>query len=288
MPPKGKTIPVDIKCKFCGSHTLVRYGDYSGIRRYLCRACGRKMANNRAWPGQRVPPEVIGTALTMFYEGLSLSNISRQIWQLFNIEPSKSTLYGWLLHYSRVADNIASELKPCVGGTLVVDETELQVGGQYVCFWDVIDTETRFLAASHLAIARTSRNAQSVMKQARNRVIGTPEFIISDKLAAYLDGIERESGTDMWYIHSAGLRGRINNSLVEQFHETLKPRAKIMDGLRNRKTVKSVLSGFLIYYNFIRPHDELDMKTPAQVAGLTFPYTTWELLVTRKDTNGGS
>jgi putative transposase len=224
--------------------------------------------------------------MTMFYEGLSLSNIRRQIWRLFNIEPSKSTLYGWLLHYARVADSTASELKPCVGGTLVVEETELQVGGQYVYLWDVIDTETRFLAASHLAMARTSRNAQSVMKQARNRVIGTPEFIISDKLAAYLAGIEREPDTDTWYIPAAGLKGRIDNSPIEQFHKTLKPRAKIMDGLRNRKTVKSALSGFLIYYNFIRPHEELGMKTPAQLAGLKFPYTTWESLVPQKGTNG--
>ena len=266
----------------------MRYGDYSGVRRYLCRSCGRKMADNRAWPGMRVPPEVIGTALTLFYEGFSFGNISRQIWRLFKIEPSKSTLYGWLMHCSRVADIIASELKPRLGGNLIIDGTDVKFGNRYVRIWDVLDTETRFLAVSRLAVSSISRDAQSVMKQAKTRATGIPEFVISERLASHLDGIERESGTDIWHIHSKGISGRINNSLVWQFHETLKSRAKIIRGLRNRKTIRSALSGFLIYYNFLKPHEALGMKTPAQAADLKFPYTTWELLVTRRGTTGSS
>jgi hypothetical protein len=35
------------------------------------------------------------------------------------------------------------------------------------------------------------------------------------------------------------------------------------------------LDGFVFYYNYFRPHESLDNRTPAEVAGIKSPYQDW-------------
>jgi transposase InsO family protein len=41
-----------------------------------------------------------------------------------------------------------------------------------------------------------------------------------------------------------------------------------MRGLKSIKTARQFLDGWLVHYNFFRPHMSLDDKTPAEVAGI--------------------
>lgn len=41
-----------------------------------------------------------------------------------------------------------------------------------------------------------------------------------------------------------------------------------MRGVQNEETAQDLMEGFRNYYNFIRPHQALNGKTPAEVAGL--------------------
>ena len=275
-----KRLPIgDVKCKFCGSRNLVRYGKYRGIQRYLCRDCNRKGADNDAMPGQQSSPDIIGAAISMFYEGMSFNGISRQLQQMYHVRVSATTLYRWVVRYSQKASKIASEVKLGKGKEWVVDETTVKVGRENLWFWDIIDSDSRFLIASHLSTGRTTRDAEAVMKKAQEKVEKPPDFIISDKLAAYLDGIERVFGADTFHVQSQGFRGRINTNLIERFHGTLKGRTKVMRGLKKRDTAKTILDGFLIHYNFFRPHQTLQGRTPAEVAGVQLPYDNWAEVV---------
>ena len=233
------------------------------------------MTDNKALPGKKVPPEVVGAALSMYYEGLSFGAIRRQLWQIYHIEPSRSAIYGWVAKYSKKADKLASKITPKVGKDWVVDETVLKIGGQNTWFWDIIDYDTRFLVASHLSNTRGTNDAEAVMRKAQARTEKPPQFIISDKLAAYLDGIERVFGADTWHLRSKGFAGMINTNLIERFHGTLKDRTKVMRGMKKRDTAKILLSGYLTHYNFFKPHSAHGDKTPAQAAGIRFPYRNW-------------
>ena len=265
-----------VKCKYCDKATdVVRYGKSKGKQYYFCNLCGRKFLNNQAMPGMRVPIEAIGAAIGMFYEGMSLSAISRQLWYMYRVQPSRSTLHGWVMKYSKKADRLISDLKPKVGKTWIVDETVVKIGGQNTWFWDVIDDKTRFIIASHLSTSRGAKDAEAVMKRAQDKAEKPPRFIISDKLAAYLEGIERVFGADTWHLRSQGFTGEINTNLIERFHGTLKDRTKVMRGLKSRETAKVILSGYLMHYNFFRPHQTLKGKTPAEVAGIKFPHISW-------------
>jgi len=282
VPTKREPLPEGVKCKFCGSEDLVRYGRFKDLQLYLCRECGRKGTDNKALPKMRVPPQIVGAALSMYYEGLSFSAIRRQLWQIYHIEPSRSTIYGWVTKYSEKAGKLVSGIKLKVGRDWVVDETALKIGGQNVWFWDVIDYDTRLLIASHLSVSRGTKDAEAVMRKAQHRTQKSPQFIISDKLAAYLDGIERVFGADTWHLKSQGFGGMINTNLIERFHGTLKDRTKVMRGMKSRNTANTVLSGYLIHYNFFRPHQSLQDKTPSQVAGIEFPYKNWTDIVRGK------
>lgn len=64
------------------------------------------------------------------------------------------------------------------------------------------------------------------------------------------------------------MTARSNNNKVERLHNTVKERVKVMRGLHNDETANAFNDGFKAYYNFIRPHQALNGKTPAEVAGV--------------------
>ena len=98
---KRLPLPIGIRCKFCGSEDLVRYGKYRDTQLYLCRECGRKGTDNNALPGMKVSSNVVDTALSLHYEGLSYRDIKHQLKQKYGVELSISTVYGWVVKYSR-------------------------------------------------------------------------------------------------------------------------------------------------------------------------------------------
>jgi hypothetical protein len=48
-----------------------------------------------------------------------------------------------------------------------------------------------------------------------------------------------------------------------------------MRGLKSIETAIQFLDGFLVYYNYLRPHEALDNKTPAEVAKIDYPLKSW-------------
>jgi hypothetical protein len=63
---------------------------------------------------------------------------------------------------------------------------------------------------------------------------------------------------------------------VERWHGTLKDRLKPMRGMDKSETHQLVLEGFILNYNYLRPHEGLNGKTPAEVAKIyDFPYKSW-------------
>jgi transposase-like protein len=228
----------------------------------------------------RTPIVQIADALSMFYEGMSLNAIRRNLYQAYNNYPSDSTVYQWIVKFTKLAILQVKDYKAKVGDTWVADETVLKIGGQNTWFWDVIDDKTRFLLASHISLTRTTANARVLMQQASERVIKPDKVtIITDKLAAYLDGIELVFGAEAKHIQAQTLQATPGTQLIERFQGTLKARTEIMRGLKKRDSAKLILDGWLIHYNFFRPHEALKVKygnlTPAEKAGIKSPFKNW-------------
>jgi hypothetical protein len=113
------------------------------------------------------------------------------------------------------------------------------------------------------------------MRKAAERAGKIPKVVITDKLAAYLDGVEIAFGADTEHVRSKGFTIQPNTNLIERFHGTLKDRTKVMRGLKNVESAIEFTDGWLVHYNFFRPHSVLGDKTPAEAAGLQSPYKNW-------------
>lgn len=263
------------KCKFCGSRRIVRYGHWQNMQRWWCKDCKRKFADNDAPPKMKTPTIQIASALATFYEGMSLNAIRRHLEQTYNNYPSDSTVYGWIVKYTKIAVAEAKDCKVAVGDVWVADETVLKIEGKNTWFWDILDHRTRFLLASHISITRGTRDARTLMERAGTRAGKAPEVVITDKLAAYLDGIELAFGAQTKHIPAKGLRVQPNTNIIERFHGSLKARTKVLRGLKKRETARLIMDGWLVHYNFFRPHEAIGNRTPAEKAGVRFLFKNW-------------
>lgn len=54
---------------------------------------------------------------------------------------------------------------------------------------------------------------------------------------------------------------------MERLNGEIRDREKVMRGLKKMDT--PILEGYKIYHNFVRPHQALDGKTPADIASIT-------------------
>jgi hypothetical protein len=122
------------------------------------------------------------------------------------------------------------------------------------------------------------------MEKAAERADKTPKVVMTDKLAAYLDGIELAFGADAEHKQGSPFDVRTNTNVIERFQGTLKDRTKVLRGLKKPETARKFIEGWLIHYNYFRPHISLKGKTPAQRAGIILSANDW-LDVVREPTN---
>lgn len=142
-----------IQCKYCGSKNIIKYGYFKNTQRWWCKNCRRKFTDNDNIPHMKTSATQIVSALGMYWEGLSVDAIRRQLYHEYNSYPSDSTIYEWI---------------------------------------------------------------------------------------------------DKWW------------------HSTLKDRAKVVRSLKDKEKAQVMLERWLIHYNFFRPQEALEGKTPAEKSGISF------------------
>lgn len=265
-----------ITCKNCGSTAVVKFGSYKGVQRYWCKSCKRKFKGDTDLFHMKTSPEQISSALRMYYDGMSIKDIKGLLKQEHNNDPSKKTIYQWVDKYSDIAIKEARDYHPKVSDVWIADETVLRIGGQNVWMYDIIDDKTRFLLAIRMAFSRTTHDAEMLIKEAQRKANKTPKVVITDKNSSYLDAIEQTFGADTEHVQSKPFTADTHSTQkIERWHETLKERTKVMKGLKTMDTAIQFVDGFLVHYNYFRGNEALDGKTPAEEAGIKFPYKDW-------------
>jgi len=263
-----------IRCKYCDSSNIVKFGTYKGIQRYWCKDCHRKFKNDDSLLHGKVPADDIAIALNEYYSGMSINDIRRRIKQEKGYYPSQSTVYQWVEKFTDIAVKYFNKYYPVVGDIWIADETVLDLDGKDAWLWDVIDDKTRFLLATKMSYTRTSEDARILFELAKERAGKEPKVILTDKLRAYPEGIRQALGSTK-HIQSKPSTSSDSTNKIERFHSTLKERTKVMRGLKDAKTALAFTDGFLAYYNFIRPHYALGGQTPAEAAGIKYDVKNW-------------
>lgn len=280
-------------CKYCQSESVRKYGKYKGTQLYYCNDCGRKFAPNDSLFHMKTPANQVSSALDMYYKGLSIAEIREHLQQEYDSTPSSSTVYQWVQKYTDEAIKESAKYQPKVGNTWVADETYVRIDkrkrsasgtenpyskskrGNWVIFWDIIDADTRFLLASFITTTRGTKDARELLERAAKVAGKAPKVVITDKLAAYIDGTELAYGADSKHKQGGPFDVESNTNLIERLHGTIRERTKVMRGLRTAETAERFLDGWAVYYNYMKPHESLDSKTPAEAAKVDYPFRDW-------------
>ena len=164
--------------------------------------------------------------------------------------------------------------KAQTGKEWVVDELQTVVGGEKMWLWNVMDSETRYVLASHLTPRRDANAARVVLRKAALAAEKPPETIMTDKLKSYIPAV-KDVLPETRHMQSEGMTADINNNLSERLQGTFRDRIKTLRGLDSQKTGQRYLDGWVLQYNLFRGHEALRNQTPGERAKVNPPFREW-------------
>jgi len=274
-----QAIGVDMpKCKFCQSTAVVKNGKRNGVQYYLCKECGRGFVYNKALPRMRYPIDIVADGVYDYYAGVSLNKIREGIYQKAKLKPADSAIYGWVKRLTKIGLAEAKNHTPQVGDKWLADECVIKLkDGKKYWLINVIDHDTRFLLASILSSRRTTKDILKAFETAQAKAKKNPKFMLTDGWIAYVDACELAFASETKHIVTTPFEKKeLSTNIVERWHGTLKDRLKPMRGMDKSETYQLILEGFIFNYNYLRPHESLKDRTPAEVAKIhDFPYASW-------------
>jgi putative transposase len=134
----------------------------------------------------------------------------------------------------------------------------------------LMDDETRFWIAQQVTDNKNTSDIQPLFKEGKRVAGKKPNVLISDDARNFHDAYNKEFWTvrnpRTKHIQHIRLQGDNHDNKMERFNGEVRDREKVMRGLKKMDT--PVLTGYQIYHNYLRPHEELDGTTPADVSGI--------------------
>jgi transposase-like protein len=272
-----------MKCKYCGSENVVKNGTVKSEQVYKCKNCGHRFTAGSDFPKMRTQSRIISSSIDLYFEGLSVRKIQTQIEKLYGVNVSQMAVWKWIMKYSALVSKFVETLSPQLLGIYHVDETAIKCKGVQKWFWEIIDEQTKFLVAGHLSGVRSTEECVELFEKSIRVAKRKPTSIYCDGLQAYGDAYNKvfytmKKANRPELIQRVGIRNVHNQNAIERLHSTLKDRLKSTRGLKDTETVKTLLDGWVCHYNFVRKHQTLKGKTPAQAAGLNIK-NDWNTLV---------
>lgn len=252
----------------------MKNGTVRGEQVFKCKACGHRFTEGSDFPKMRTQARIISSSIDLYFEGLSVRKIQTQIEKLFGVQVSQMAVWKWIMKYSALVSKYVETLTPHLLGIYHVDETAIKCKGVQKWFWEIIDSESKFLISSHLSSSRTTEDAVALFEKSIRVAKRKPVSIYCDGLPAYVDGYNKvfwtmRKETRPELVRKVGIRAVHNQNSVERLHSTLKDRLKPTRGLKDEKTVRTLLEGWVVHYNYVRKHQTLKGRTPAQASGIT-------------------
>jgi len=268
-----------MNCKYCRSEDIIKFGKVKGIQRYFCKSCRRKFVSPDTIPKMQTSTSTISKVLNLYHQGLSENEIRRMLIESDNICVSTGSIFSWVRRFTDLAIRETVSYVPEVSTEWVADETLLNLVGKSVCFWDIIDKGSCLLITSHMSLTRTALDAQELINQAYERTDVIPRVICTDKLAPFLVSTELNFGEEIKREQDGLFNIENGTSLVARVHTIFRERTRIMHRLRNLDTIRRFMESWSFYYNYLKPHPFLSGKTPAELAGINFPFKNWQDII---------
>lgn len=133
-----------------------------------------------------------------------------------------------------------------------------------------MDDETRYWIAQEVADTKHTHDASRLFRLGKEATGKKPLTIITDGLPAYHDAYKREFYTNYnpktVHVNHITIKGDHNNNKMERMNGEVRDREKVMRGIKKEDT--PILKGYQIFHNYLRPHEGLGGKTPADKCGI--------------------
>jgi transposase-like protein len=259
-------------CPICVSKNFVKHGirhnRYGDLQRYFCKDCERWFVFNLGFEKMKASPQVISSAMQLYFTGESLRNVQKFL-RLQGVNVSHVAVYKWIGKYVHLMEKYLEQIKPQVSDVWRADELYLKIKGNMKYLFAMMDDQTRFLIAQEVAEAKFTHDARHLFQISREAAGKQPKILITDGLPAYRDAFMKEYWTrtnGAQHVRDIHIDGKVHNNKMERLNGEIRDREKVMRGLEKVDT--PILIGYQIYHNYMRPHEGLDGKTPAQAAGI--------------------
>jgi putative transposase len=278
-------IPNIKNCIYCKSIVIVkdglRHNKHGDIQKFNCKDCGKYFTINIGFEKMKHNPQGITTAMQLYFSGESLRNTCESL-QLIGIDVSHQTIYNWIKKYVTLMARYLEKIKPNVSDAWRADEIYLKVRGNPKYLYALMDDETRFWIAQQVAETKYVSNIQPLFRHAKRIAKKRPNTLITDGAPNFGDAFKKEFLTIRWpktrHIAHIRMQGDHNNNKMERLNGEVRDREKTMRGLKKGNT--PILSGYQLFHNYIRPHEALKGKTPAEVAGIQIEgENKWKTLI---------
>ena len=273
------------ECLYCHSANIKKYGvrhnKNGDIQRFLCESCGKTFSVNIGFERMKHNPQAITTAMQLYFSGESLRNTQRSL-RLLGVEVSHQTVYNWISKYVGLMEKYIEKLKPKVSDTWRADEVYVKIEGNMKYLFALMDDETRYWIAQEVAETKYKHDARKLFQLAKKVTGRKPEILITDGLKSYHQAYMKEFWTlrnpRTKHIRHIKIRGDHNNNKMERLNGEIRDREKVMRGLKKDDT--PILKGYQIFHNYVRPHQGLKGKTPAEACGITVKgKNKWKTLI---------
>lgn len=260
-------------CTHCNSTNLkkdgIRHNKSGDIQRFYCNDCHTRFTVNIGFEGMKSSPQIITSAMQLYFSGESLRNVAKSL-KVMGVKVSHVAVYKWIEKYTLLMKQYLEQIKPNVSDTWRADEVWIKVSGDMKYLFALMDDETRFWIAQEVAATKEGHDAKGLFHEAKILAGKRPNTIITDGLQSYREAYSNEFYTirkpRTKHINAIKLSGDMNNNKQERLNGEIRDREKVMRGLKKADT--QILQGYQIFHNYMRPHEALKGKTPADACGI--------------------
>ena len=179
-------------------------------------------------------------------------------------------VYGWIKKYVALMKEYIQKLKPNVGSTWRADELFVKFSGDMKYVYALMDDETRYWIAQEVADSKDRHDSANLFHMGKELTGKRPRVLITDGLKSYQEAFKKEFWTlrspRTKHIRHITLRGDKNNNKMERLNGEIRDREKVMRGIKKKDT--PIIAGYQVFHNYIRPHEGLKGKTPAEACGI--------------------
>jgi len=147
-----------------------------------------------------------------------------------------------------------------------IDITYIKTPKGFVYLISLIDWYSRFIISSKLSISMETNNCIEILKNGiKNRKI-KPEIINTDQGSQFTsnDWINKLKKYNI-KISMDGKGRWIDNVKIERFWRTVKYEQIFLNPPDNIVELKQQITKFINFYNYQRPHQNLNYRTPSQI-----------------------